>query len=272
MEKNKFIINARSKKNGIVFYSNIFPFIGMEAILDDSENIQTNVVDQGLEKFIDYLGILHEGETKPNKKWIIIFDAAILFLSIILSVIFKNFGFVLGAIYFSVFVSIDLYSFVNGAIRLKKKGKNGYSIAKFHGAEHKVLNAYERLQRIPTLEEAKKYSRFSRLCGSRSKIYRMFMFTLLTVAIVLHIICSFNYIIYLSIVFAIVGIIIIAEKHGLLNFFQVFVTSKPGDKEINLAIEGLKQFEILEDRLENGEEISFTMNVPKDIIPTIIIE
>ena len=33
----------------------------------------------------------------------------------------------------------------------------------------------------------------------------------------------------------IVGIIIIAERYGLLNFFQVFVTSKPGDMEIKLA-------------------------------------
>ena len=123
MEKNKFIINARSKRNGIVFYSNIFPFIGMEAIFSDSETIQTNIVDQNLEKFFDYLGTLHEGQTKPNKKWIIIFDATILFLSIILSVVFKKFGFVLGALYFSVFVSIDLYNFVNSAISLKKKEK-----------------------------------------------------------------------------------------------------------------------------------------------------
>jgi len=270
MENNKFIINARSKRNGIIFYSNIFPLIGMEAFLDDSGNIQTNVIDKGLERFIDYLGTLNEEENTLNKRWIIIFDIIIIILSIIACVFSKNFGFVIGAIYFSAFVSIDLYKFINSVCNLRKRDKNGYYTAKFHGAEHKVLNAYKKLQRIPTLEEARKFSRFSKLCGSRAIIYRMFMFTLLTATIIF--ILHHNSIIYFITVLAIVGFVIICEKHGLLNFLQVFVTSKPSDKEINLAIEGLKQFEILENKLEKGESISFTMNLPNNIIPTIIFE
>ena len=76
----------------------------------------------------------------------------------------------------------------------------------------------------------------------------------------------------MAIVFSIVVIIIVAEKQGLLNFFQVFVTSKPGDVEIQLAIEGLKQFEELEKKLERGESISFTMDLPENMIPTIVIQ
>ena len=267
MEENKFIINARSKKNGIVFYSNRIPFLGIEAILDDSENIQTNIVDKGLEKFIDYLGTYNEEENTLNKKRIIIFYVLIIILSIVLYVCFKNFGFLIASMYFLAFVFRDLYEFINEVPLLRKKDKHGYSIAKFHGAEHKVVNAYNKLERIPTLEEAKKFSRFSKLCGSRTIIYSMFTYTVLTVSLFLYFSFNFNDFMYLAIMLAIIISIKIGENYGVLNFFQVFVTSDPGDKEIELAIEGLKQFETLEDKLERGESFSFTMN-----LPTILFE
>lgn len=272
MEKKQFIIDARSKKNGIVFYSNLFPFIGVQAFFDNYGNIKSKLIDKELDEFVDYVGTLNEGEKTLNKKKLIILDSVLILFSIIGCIFSGNFGLVLGSIFFSIFVSKDLYRFSKACYNMNLKDEKQRSTAMFHAAEHMVLNAYQTLKRIPSLEEAKKFSRFSKLCGSRAILSRMFMFSLITIAMfsILH----YNNIIYLISVLSIVMFVVKSQKYGWLNFLQVFVTSKPTDKEIELAIEGLKQFEIMEKKIEDGEEICFSMELPENFpfIPMIITD
>ena len=42
---------------------------------------------------------------------------------------------------------------------------------------------------------------------------------------------------------------IIANYKGWLKFLQVFITTPPSDSEIELAIEGIKNFEKMEEKL-----------------------
>lgn len=43
--------SARSKKNGIVFYSNIFPQIGVETTIDENGKLQSMLTSKKLEMF-----------------------------------------------------------------------------------------------------------------------------------------------------------------------------------------------------------------------------
>lgn len=253
MQNNKEITKARSKNNGIVFYSNMFPFVGLETFYDDSGNMHSRLIYTPLDEHNCYLEAVEDGII-VNKKNLHIFNIALIIISIIRFVFTKNIGLILASIYFSILVSYDLFKIAKISYSMKlKKGKN-YSKAKFHAAEHMVINAYKKLQRIPKLEEAKRFSRFSKMCGSRKIINRTFFCTMQIIATAT--LCSYNIIIYIIVFLLILGFMLLDEKYNYLRFLQVFITNKPTDKEIELAIEGLKQFEIMEKKLENEEDFS----------------
>ena len=129
-------------------------------------------------------------------------------------------------------------------------------IAAFHSAEHMAINAYEKLQRVPTLEEIKNFSRFSRYCGSRFIFSRICSFLMLCFSIAF---LSMKYnLLYLISIGIIIVFLIASTKYGLLNFLQIFVTNKPSDKELTVAIEGLKRFEIMEDFFESEKDSPIT--------------
>lgn len=249
MEKQKKITRAQSKKNGIIFYSNTFPCVGLETFFNDSGNMQCRLVPTHPDELMDSLGIPTEKGPTFNWKSLIIFDIALIISSIIAFIFSQNFGLVLAAIWFSIFVSFDLYKFAKHSYEMKSKNGKERSLAKFHAAEHMAINAYQKLQRVPTLEEVKKISRFIAKCGSRkitSRIFATFMIT-----IVMATLYSYNSLIYLIALVAITIFSVLAEHYGWLIFLQVFVTSKPTAKELKLAIEVLKQFEFMEEAFNN---------------------
>lgn len=249
MEKQKKILRAQSKKNGIIFCSNVFSFIGLETFFNSSGNIQCRLIPAYLDELMDSLGVYIEKEPTFNRKGLIIFNIALITLSIIAFIFSQNFGLVLAAIWFSIFVSFELYKFVKHSYEMKSKNGKERSLAKLHAAEHMAINAYHKLQRVPTLEEVKKFSRFTPKCGSRKTFSRIFATFMIT--IVIATLFSYNSLVYSIALVAITIFSVLAEHYGWLIFLQVFVTSKPTDKELKLAIEGLKQFEIMEEAFNN---------------------
>ena len=70
---------------------------------------------------------------------------------------------------------------------------------------------------------------------------------------------SMNYtFLYLISIGIVIVFFIASTKHGLLNFLQIFVTNKPSVKELMVAIEGLKRFEIMEDYFQNEKDSPIT--------------
>ena len=254
MEKLKTIHRARSKKNGIIFYSNKFPLIGTEVYLNDLGNIEIRVIFTDLDEAITLFQNQNEKKTAFKKNFIVIFDIAIIVLSIILAAFFGNFGLVTASICFCLCVSFDLFSFALNSYEKKSKNGKKRTNAKFHAAEHMAINAYEDLQRIPTLEEIKSYSRFSEKCGSVPKLCQICLFSFLS--IVTAFLSSNHFFIYAIIICLYIIFLLIIKKYkwyGWVTFLQVFITSKPSDKELELAIEGLKQFEIMEEKIDNND-------------------
>ena len=113
----------------------------------------------------------------------------------------------------------------------RKKTKNAF---KFHSAEHMVLNAYNKLQRVPTIDEIWQYSRFSNSCGTNITTQLVVTFMLMFVATFI----SNPLYMMLGMLFADI-IVLIFLRCGLLNFMQILSTQKPTEQELLVAIEGM---------------------------------
>ena len=113
-------------------------------------------------------------------------------------------------------------------------------LIKNHGAEHKVFNAYKHLKRIPSIEEAKKFSRIIFYCSSN--LYP----ALFLCQIIGYIVYMYKGYIIPEILLFIVPYI----KPGLFTLgylVQYFTTQEPDDDSIMLAIAAITEL----DRITN---------------------
>lgn len=243
MKKSKHILTARSKSDGIVFYSKTVHGLGLEAFYDEDGKIQTRKIPTQLDEFSDFLGTICDTENeKFSEKHILIIDFIVLTLGITLGILLKNFGIFLAALYFFG-NSKSFFNVVNLTYSMKFTKSKNYYTGKFHSAEHMVCNAYEKLKRIPNLEEVKRFSRFHKRCGSCSALSNFFFITSFTFCVLF----LFELPFYVFIISSILIIFIVDIKLRWLRFMQILVTNKPSEKELVLAIEGLEAFEKMEE-------------------------
>lgn len=246
---------AHAISNGIIFCSNKYPDISTLAYFDDTDEIKTRQVFTDVCEFEDFMRDPPKFVELCQKKNIILIDLLLIFLSTIITILTVNPSFLFSAIYFSIMISSDFLFMLRNILTIKSTNQRNLSKARFHSAEHMILNAYTKLQKIPTLDEVKKFSRFSANCGSRFMLSKIALYTI--VSILMAIVHYIGIIPYLVLIGIIIIIFIIDSKTGFLRFLQVLVTSKPTDKELLLAIEGIKQFEITEKELsENPKAIA----------------
>ncbi len=229
MKTKKIIKEAVSKPDGIIFYSNNYPLVGVMSFQDKSGKVQTKKV----------IRIEQSNRITLREKQIK------LLLEVMLIVIgaITNIGCFMASIYFVLFVSTHLTIVL----------KNDKATGKYHAAEHKAIAAYEKYQRVPNLEEVRTFSRFSPKCGSRFILNGLAKRICFTIDI---------YVIFQNIIMGIFLLLIIemimyiAKKTGCYKYLQIFVTSKPTDKELEVAIAGLQQFEVMEQELTSEHGIS----------------
>lgn len=251
----KDINYARSKNDGIVFQSTVFPMLSIEVNRDESGKIHSTVVPGIFDELFEFVGTLQD-ENNQNRNFKL-FVAITDILLIIVGLLTRNVGVTVATVYFSILISRDFFAFAKLIYQMKSPHGKERSTARYHSAEHMVLNAYRDLKRVPTLEEIKHYSRFSEYCGSRAIIYKLVSYGSACILIsISNLIPLFVYI-YLCIIVAV--FIAIANSKGWLKVFQVLITSKPTDSELEVAIEGLKALQELDESLESdmfGEDFN----------------
>lgn len=118
------------------------------------------------------------------------------------------------------------------------------SLYRFHAAEHMAIQAYESLQKVPTLAEIKKFSRFSKEC-STSRYFGCVLVNALFLIIYLISPNDFSCIL-LSLL---TSLIMVKYRKCICNsfiFLQYFTTLPPTDKELLVAIYALKEWELHE--------------------------
>lgn len=118
----------------------------------------------------------------------------------------------------------------------KDLGKEGL---RNHGAEHMVLAAYQKLKRIPTIEEAARFSRICRVCG----------ITIFSSFIIAQLIGFAVYVYYGYRISEIIIFLVSLFLYGRFPFnligkvAQFFTTSKPKEQNLELAIRALSELE-----------------------------
>jgi len=127
-----------------------------------------------------------------------------------------------------------------GIILMRKEG--GIELLRNHAAEHMIYAAYQKLKRVPSIQEAMQYSRIASNCGV----------TIFSGFITSQII---GFIIYVNTGIIIPEILLIFASIFFCSFFpfnligrfaQLFTTSKPKTKNLKLAIYSISALEIIE--------------------------
>ena len=216
MNKNNIIMQAVSMPNGIVFYSNRHQCYSATATVKENGEIITK-----WEK------------TESYSKTDIILNK--IYGVLITLIFFLSYSDVLVSYIIAAFLTNSIFEISKYFCLIVYYNLNYERNFKFHSAEHMIINAYKALERTPTLEESRMYSRISNNCGSNITICNCI--TTLLMAIVACILPGFLrpfclYVIYYSMDFI--------RKKGAFNFAQLFTTKKCTDEELKVAIAGLE--------------------------------
>ena len=129
-------------------------------------------------------------------------------------------------------------------------------IARFHYAEHAVINAYYDLRKVPTLEEIKNYSGFAYSCSIAHEFVKALDFLVLGF-------CRFvPGIWFLPAVFLVISLVSWWVKKGL--YITEFISLRnPGDEEYQVAIAALsKALEIKDDIDKHFAQIIIAIDGP----------
>ena len=261
MEEKKEIFRARSKENGIVIYSNKNPLLCYEAYIDEKGEIHTSPIISVMSELKDFSGTLIATDVKRQIKITSYLRIALCILSILSIVITQKITIAIGMMYFAICASREVVNLVTFIYDVKIGSRQ--ALGRFHAAEHQALIAYKRYQRIPTMEEVRKETRFDQDCGSRLIIDKVMGFLLLSILICT---CAFiPFYVYFGSVAILIGLLMLERKYNFFRVFQIFLTNKPTDKELEVALAGVEIFEKME------ADIQETIAVPGGVIMKIMI-
>lgn len=244
----KTITNARSKKNGIVFYSNIMPLFVIDAHVDKDGKIQIIILPRILSDVTDFSLDEKEHESFLFTELFLVFFFCLISIGLFgwLTVVFRNIFISIATLFACLFLyfGCKLACCITKSIHLKE-------LSRFHAAEHMVINAYCNLQHVPTMEEIKKSSRFSKCCGSMALLNPCMMTLLLTLCFISGILLK--PIFCLLVLVSTPLLILIIEKFALLRYLQILFTSKPTNLELEVALKGIQAYDDMEKHLKQGD-------------------
>lgn len=270
MNKTRVIEHARSDNNGITIFSTQEPLVAVKTFYDENNKIKSAIIFgsssmDSINASIDY-GVKNSTFYMANFLAIVV--------GIVLTAFTNNLFYLISAITFIVKDMFMNFEVLFRAIWYHKT-PNGIrrQASRYHAAEHKAINIYNKTHKVPTFAEIKKASRISKNCGSTIIFNDIFedILTIIGIAIVFFVLlpevdsvykwlskfqlpkysyygAALGIFLFITIAYITVfySLLIIVRKFKLVRFMQVFVTEEPTDREIYLAIEAIKNFEQME--------------------------
>ena len=243
--KRVYQIGAVSKNNGILFHSTL---LGVETTTEEDKRITTKVslrdpLDVLYGVYPDHV-VDHIGVRDVKTAWVNIFAIVLGILAIMMA----NMEMLIAIVLFRLFAMREFLNIIYSAIQTKC-GKEK-SLGRYHSAEHMVKNAYRSLGRVPSLEEIKKFSRFSIYCGSM-RGFRCVIFAL-TLVVMMSISKYILWNIWVILYIITLVITYILMSSNCLKYAQVLITNKPTDLELRSAIIGLQTIVENLDKIYDG--------------------
>lgn len=114
--------------------------------------------------------------------------------------------------------------------------KNAKSLARFHAAEHAVINAYYDLNRVPTIDEIHEYSSYSYNCGSLVNFRQGILFLGFALA---RFLVPGLWIIPAMLAVCLISFILV--KTDGITFMEFLVLDRPTDTEYAVAIKAMDE-------------------------------
>ena len=172
----------------------------------------------------------------------------LVFMLIIASVWIFIGGFfpVFGAFLFSLTAYFPVFILILTMRSLYPGKENLEQFKRFHGAEHIAVEFYSSDKKIPAPEDFENSSPYHKECGTVYAASAIILFAVLGISFGL--IPKIGFLLFLGIVFITAALLFInlLNPFNPLMFFQRYTVSKPLEKEILLASEGIKILSELE--------------------------
>lgn len=228
-------INANSYTNGIIFIPCILGCrIGVSVMRKEDGGISVKsyldasydeITADDKEVKITYLGI-------PGI-WTILFGILIL----ITICLYKNEDAIWLLSRSSLLMAISEIVLVIKLIYEMKISRTLAEMGRYHAAEHKAVNAYKKLGRAPKdIQELNKYSRFCKSCGVKENL----KFAVPKITFCITLLCTHDLLKGMIFTIPISIVLLILIDIGAFRFLQIFITQKPTNSELDLALKGIK--------------------------------
>ena len=255
------IDRARSFGNGIVFYSRIIPFMGARSEkIPSTGEIETSPVFTPFEEFT-------EAFNRDDMRIVNFIRFLLSGLYFALGICLLDGGIITSALFFTFLVSKKLVFLLYQSFCMHTKNGSKRSLGRFHAAEHMAVNAFNDLGRVPTLSEIKKYSKLTEHCGSMLMINDVVLNLNLCLVGLLY--TRFGFFIGLGLSIATTLLLVYARCKNAFLFIQNIVLGTATDTELQVAIDGLKYLNTLEEDFKQNSKIS-NNEVEFRIIPICI--
>lgn len=247
------VVHARAMSNGVKFY--VQRQRGYIAISTVDENGTVKVQWCNKREYIKEKSFAEKMyEIKEMLFYTLCLMPIVILFANVLEWFMRNHNAGDGACFFLVGFSITLLLGFFESYFIKRKRKNFF---KYHAAEHMVCNAYKALQRVPTINEIREYSRYSSSCGTNATTEIIIILPLMSLAEKIYYFYNWPPIVLVIMTGIITISVLVLERYGYLNFLQYFTTEKPDEIELLVAIEGLKMW-------EEKEKIDFPPSSPNE--------
>lgn len=249
MKKKKYVIKGIATSEGIIISSKKYPDTHYYTYYNENEEIRTSPLQS----------IWYENEKRKEKEKGAKFPTDSIAISILIVILIFNLVFLkLGKFNIAfgiIFLGNGIYPLVNIIKFLcLSKPQNGcwHTLAKYHSAKHMLINAYNKYQRIPTVEEAMKSSRLLATCDLLGDINRVVYYLFFSMIVIF--LYKLNIQLYAIILCSYLAIMILVRKYGLLKVAGFIYTIPATKKEVKLALEALKHYVECEETANNIEK------------------
>lgn len=248
------VVHASAMSNGIKFYSQRQKGYMAVSTVDENEKIKVQWCNKR-----EYIKEKKLADKMYDIKEMLFYTLCLMPICILFANVWewfmRNHNAKDGACFFLVWFPITLLlGFFDGYFVRRKKERNFF---KYHAAEHMACNAYKALQRVPTINEIREYSRFNYSCGTNITTEIIIIFPLMSLAAKIYYFYNWPPIALVIMTGVITISYLVLERYGYLNFLQYFTTEKPDEIELRVAIEGLKMW-------EEKEKIDFPPSSPNE--------
>lgn len=181
-------------------------------------------------------------DEKFNFSWYSSLTLAVAFIfdivAMLYAVLAQNTNLFVAFTMFAVFISPKLFNFIFKVFLYKFGNAAWRKSARMHAAIHMVMNAYEKYQRIPTIEEAKEASYYTNDCKSFSK-----EISLLTYSCVFLVVALFHFNTIACVIASIVISVFFNLFRSCFVFLEHLILSKPEESDLIYVINQIKSID-----------------------------